>query len=224
MALDFFFKKGTLNSFLGKKGGLNNRIKVHWRNKISHHFNNSKRNIDRAHWFWHGRIRLHLRWRNYLLASFQKSQKRVKKGKMALCNSDMFIIKRIHHIWLVMCQIQSQHLCHIFNIGFSAASWFTFVRVKKRALMHNKVQTFWETHKIWKNLPIILTNLLIYLVYVKTMWKIFSNYVCFSKSPNFNTRYNFSLKLSHFFKLLDVSKRLGLIHYFENIIGQALHS
>ena len=114
-----FFKKGTLNSFFvfGKKGGLNNRIKVHWRNEISHHFNNSKRNIDRAHWFWHGRIRLHLRWRNYLLASFQKSQKRVKKGKMALCNSDMFIIKRIHHIWLVMCQIQSQHLlCHIFNI------------------------------------------------------------------------------------------------------------
>ena len=112
-----FFKKGTLNSFFGKKGGLNNRIKVHWRNEISHHFNNSKRNIDRAHWFWHGRIRLHLRWRNYLLASFQKSQKRVKKGKMALCNSDMFIIKRIHHIWLVMCQIQSQHLlCHIFTI------------------------------------------------------------------------------------------------------------
>jgi hypothetical protein len=37
---------------------------------------------------------------------------------MALCNSDMFIIKRLHHIWLVTCQIQSQHLlCHIFNIN-----------------------------------------------------------------------------------------------------------
>ena len=31
----------------------------------------------------------------------------------------------------------------------------------------------------------VLTNQLIYLVNVKTMKKIFSNYVCFSKSPNF---------------------------------------
>ena len=30
-----------------------------------------------------------------------------------------------------------------------------------------------------------LTNQLIYLVNVKTIRKIFSNYVCFSKSPNF---------------------------------------
>lgn len=127
MALDFFFQERYTEFIFGKRGGLNNRIKVHWRNKISHHFNNSKRNIDRAHWFWHGRIRLHLRWRNYLLASFQKSQKRVKKGKMALCNSDMFIIKRLHHIWLVMCQIQSQHLlCHIFNIN---VNWVVELKV-----------------------------------------------------------------------------------------------
>ena len=31
----------------------------------------------------------------------------------------------------------------------------------------------------------VLTNQLIYLVNVKTMRKIFSNYVCFSESPNF---------------------------------------
>ena len=45
-----------------------------------------------------------------------------------------------------------------------------------------KVRTFWETHKIWKK---YLTNQLIYSVNVKTMRKILSNYVCFSKSPNF---------------------------------------
>ena len=32
----------------------------------------------------------------------------------------------------------------------------------------------------------VLTNQLIYLVNVKAMSKIFSNYVCFSKSPNFS--------------------------------------
>ena len=32
----------------------------------------------------------------------------------------------------------------------------------------------------------VLTNQLVYLVNVSSMRKIFSNYVCFSKSPNFN--------------------------------------
>ena len=31
----------------------------------------------------------------------------------------------------------------------------------------------------------VLTNQLIYLIYIKTMRNIFSNYMCFSKSPNF---------------------------------------
>ena len=35
-----------------------------------------------------------------------------------------------------------------------------------------------------KKILMVLTNQLIYLVNVKTMRKIFSNYVCFSKSPN----------------------------------------
>ena len=34
----------------------------------------------------------------------------------------------------------------------------------------------------------VLTNQLIYLVNVKTTRKIFSNYVCFSKSPNFESK------------------------------------
>ena len=43
-----------------------------------------------------------------------------------------------------------------------------------------------EKHtKSEKNFLMVLTNQLIYLVNVKTMRKIFSNYVCFSKSPNF---------------------------------------
>ena len=33
-----------------------------------------------------------------------------------------------------------------------------------------------------------MTNQLIYLVNLKTMGKIFSNYVCFSKSPNFTEK------------------------------------
>ena len=35
----------------------------------------------------------------------------------------------------------------------------------------------------------VLTNQLIYLVNVKTIRQIFSNYVCFSKSPNFNCKF-----------------------------------
>ena len=43
-----------------------------------------------------------------------------------------------------------------------------------------------EKHtKFEKIFLMVLTNRLIYLVNVKTMRKILSNYVCFSKSPNF---------------------------------------
>ena len=43
-----------------------------------------------------------------------------------------------------------------------------------------------EKHtKFEKIFFMVLTNQLIYLVNLKTMRKIFSNYVCFSKSPNF---------------------------------------
>ena len=51
---------------------------------------------------------------------------------------------------------------------------------------HFKVRTFWETYKIWKKIFLmVLINQLIYLVKVKTMRKIFSNHVCFSKSPKY---------------------------------------
>ena len=43
-----------------------------------------------------------------------------------------------------------------------------------------------EKHTKFKKIFLmVLTNQLIYLVNGKTMRKIFSNYVCFSKSPNF---------------------------------------
>ena len=46
-----------------------------------------------------------------------------------------------------------------------------------------------EKHtKFEKIFLMVLTNQLIHLVSVKTMRKIFSNYVCFSKSPNFKVR------------------------------------
>ena len=49
---------------------------------------------------------------------------------------------------------------------------------------------FSEKHKkIEKIFLMVLTNQLIYLVNFKTTRKIFSNYVCFSKSPNFIVLY-----------------------------------
>ena len=57
-----------------------------------------------------------------------------------------------------------------------------------------KSEKLWELLKFWlsekhkklkKIFLMVLTNQLIYLVNVKTMRKIFSNYVCFSKSLNF---------------------------------------
>ena len=43
--------------------------------------------------------------------------------------------------------------------------------------------------KFEKMFLMILTKQLIYLVNVKTMRKIFLNYVCFSESPNFNGKF-----------------------------------
>ena len=50
----------------------------------------------------------------------------------------------------------------------------------------------------------VLTKQFIYLVNIKTMRRIFSNYVCFFKSPNFTRR------ICHFFPFLE--KRLSTIY------------
>ena len=49
-----------------------------------------------------------------------------------------------------------------------------------------KFRLFEKHSKFEKIFLMVLTNQLIYLVNVKTIRKIFSNYVCFSKSLNFN--------------------------------------
>jgi hypothetical protein len=61
-----------------------------------------------------------------------------------------------------------------------------------------------EHTKFEKIFLMLLTNQLICLVNVKTMRKIFSNYVCFSKSLNFNELYK---SVYNLFLLLEV---LGL--------------
>ena len=64
----------------------------------------------------------------------------------------------------------------------------TFVGKSSRFLSENPEVKFGlsEKHtKFEKIFLMVLTNQLIYLVNIKTMRKIFSNYACFSKSPNF---------------------------------------
>jgi uncharacterized membrane protein YgaE (UPF0421/DUF939 family) len=60
-----------------------------------------------------------------------------------------------------------------------------------------------------------LTNQLIYLVNVKTMRKIFSNYVCFAQSPNFNSKEK-TLKneQNQYFTTNKLSLKHYLLHHF----------
>ena len=95
------------------------------------------------------------------------------------------------HFWLISNESCSQVLT-IYFIDFKTNLLsLHFVDVKFRLS---------EKHtKFEKIFFVVLTNQLIYLVNVKTMRKIFSNYVCFSKSPNFTT-VRFSLKHTLIFK------------------------
>ena len=52
--------------------------------------------------------------------------------------------------------------------------------------------------KFEKNRPYGFDNQLIYLVNVKTIRTIFSNYVCFSKSPNFTCQLENSKRVTTF--------------------------
>ena len=64
-----------------------------------------------------------------------------------------------------------------------------------------KVWTFWEEHKIWKNLPLKIWH---YWVTSNFKWKIFSNFVSFSECPNFNKIpfFSFILRTWGFFSCL----------------------
>ena len=50
----------------------------------------------------------------------------------------------------------------------------------------HKVKTLWEGHKIWKNIPPVLTKHLSLLSSVKTSGKFFQIFVAFSEKLNFN--------------------------------------
>ena len=52
-----------------------------------------------------------------------------------------------------------------------------------------KVWTFWEGHKIWKNLPLKIRH---YSVVSNSKWKIFSNFVFFSECPNILCKNNYN--------------------------------
>ena len=71
----------------------------------------------------------------------------------------------------------------------NVVSWIFFYSQKflipyNRALLSvGKVWTFWEGHKIWKNLPPYIWR---YSVMSNFKWNTFQNFVLFSKRPNFN--------------------------------------
>ena len=80
-----------------------------------------------------------------------------------------------------------------------------------------KVWTFWEAHKNLRNLP---HALYIYLVNVQTVRKIFSNFVCFSESPNFNKRTIFSKCPTVIVTSVDKKHRLSSILAWMQICTQ----
>ena len=49
------------------------------------------------------------------------------------------------------------------------------------AIAYSKVQTLWEGHKIWKNLPLVLTKPLFLLSSVKTSGRFFQIFVAISE-------------------------------------------
>ena len=51
--------------------------------------------------------------------------------------------------------------------------------------LYSKVQTFWDAHKIWKNLP---HGLKVNCVNVQSMRKLAKTFLCVSESPNFSKK------------------------------------
>ena len=79
-----------------------------------------------------------------------------------------------------------------FSVQKNAFPWYYFqilqAKMKQQLALACRLVKFGlsEKHtKFEKICLMVLTNQLIYLVNVKTIRQIFSNYVCFSKSPNF---------------------------------------
>ena len=90
--------------------------------------------------------------------------------------------------------------------------------VKFHQLWHSfasfKVRTFWETHKIWKILPNGFDKSADLLSKHQNHGEdFFSNYVCFSKSPNFkwDVKNGFAFESSPIYSL--ISDRLDGVRY-----------
>ena len=71
------------------------------------------------------------------------------------------------------------HGAHIFVWDFSFQLTDAVIRL-------DKVQTLWEGHKIWKNLPPVLTKQLFLLSSVKTGGIFFQIFVTFSENLDIN--------------------------------------
>ena len=63
-----------------------------------------------------------------------------------------------------------------FIVGVSSGIYFIY------SFLFIKVQTLWEGHQIWKNLPLVLTKQLFLLSSVKTSGRFFQKFLAFSKS------------------------------------------
>ena len=74
----------------------------------------------------------------------------------------------------------------LFQIFFLHLFWYSMKWKHCMLLVHDsplfKVRIFWEGHKIWKNLPL---KIWCYWVASNFKWKVSSNFVAFSKYPNF---------------------------------------
>ena len=92
----------------------------------------------------------------------------------------------------------------------------------KRSLKHTLKFVLSEKHtKFEKIFLMVLTNQLIYLVNFKTMRKVFSNYVCFSKSVNFNFHVLNKLKIS-FLHVLFIQKTSKLLTSIRQSAGRSV--
>ena len=85
--------------------------------------------------------------------------------------------------------------CHALHINVNWVKKFSPVVFKISQVKFGLSEKHTKFEKIFL---MVLTNQLIYLVNIKTMRKIFSNYVCFSKSPNFKCLWICRLHLSKF--------------------------
>ena len=83
------------------------------------------------------------------------------------------------------------------NLDVTKTTWLVHFFLNTSMIFKNKVWTFWEGHKIRKNLPLSVAS--------NFKWKIFSNCVHFSEGPNCNNQNVLLFKLLTFLGVLLVS-------------------